>query len=148
MQQQLQQYFVLHTYFQAYGEKIPISEITLLLKNHQIWQYFKKGCQIGRQVVVENEAEVNRRKQTTTTSILDCSTYLETLIIHFSLDFLWQEGLSLHNGPILHQFKIHIITMQYILHITPFISYKGVVFYTFWEEGLENNLQMFTWLVG
>ena len=49
MQQQLQQYFVLHTYFQAYGEKIPISEITLLLKNHQIWQYFKKGCQIGRQ---------------------------------------------------------------------------------------------------
>ena len=116
MQQQLQQYFVLHTYFQAYGEKIPISEITLLLKNHQIWQYFKKGCQIGRQVVVENEAEVNRRKQTTTTSILDCSTYLETLIIHFSLDFLWQEGLSAqwaHFAPIQNTYYYNAVHSSY-----------------------------------
>ena len=128
MQQQLQQYFVLHTYFQAYGEKIPISEITLLLKNHQIWQYFKKGCQIGRQVVVENEAEVNRRKQTTTTYQHSRPTWkLSSYIFHQI--FSGKKG-SLHNGPILHQFKIHIITMQYILHIAPFISYKGVQYST------------------
>ena len=89
MQQQLQQYFVLHTYFQAYGEKIPISEITLLLKNHQIWQYFKKRM-LGRQVVVENEAEVNRRKQTTTTyqhsRLLDLlGNSHHTFFIRFSL---------------------------------------------------------------
>ena len=39
---------VLLPIFQHMEKKIPISEITLLLKNHQIWQYFKKGWQQWR----------------------------------------------------------------------------------------------------
>ena len=124
MQQQLQQYFVLHTYFQAYGEKIPISEITLLLKNHQIWQYFKKGCQIGRQQWRMRQRLIEENRPllpafSTARPTWKLSSYI------FHQIFSGKKG-SLHNGPILHQFKIHIITMQYILHIAPFISYKGV----------------------
>ena len=86
MQQQLQQYFVLHTYFQAYGEKIPISEITLLLKNHQIWQYFKKGCQIGRQQWRMRQRLIEENRPLLPTSILDLlGNSHHTFFIRFSL---------------------------------------------------------------
>ena len=123
MQQQLQQYFVLHTYFQAYGEKIPISEITLLLKNHQIWQYFKKGCQIGRQVVVENEAEVNRRKQTTTTyqhsRLLDLlGNSHHTFFIRFSA-LARRAAQWAHFGPIQNTQPLQCSTFYSSLHHLP-----------------------------
>ena len=143
MQQQLQQYFVLHTYFQAYGEKIPISEITLLLKNHQIWQYFKKGCQIGRQVVVENEAEVNRRKQTTTTyqhsRLLDLlGNSHHTFFIRFSL--ARRAAQWAHFGPI--QNTQHYNAVHSIVQCTIYLLQEGVFSALL---GLENNLQICIW---